>query len=85
MELLNNFLWKRIHLVKRLITEWREKQKWRRYNCCKIHTDLDEVQRCPACGNSGVSEIVLLRKSKLRRLVKKGKIWTKHPMQLYFK
>jgi len=63
--------------------EW-EKEEWRRYKCGN-YTDIDE-NHCTHCGiDDEPSKLVKVRKWKLRRLAKKGKVWTKHPVRWWRK
>ena len=70
-------LWQKLtQVIEKVKKEW-EKEEWKQYKCGN-YTDIDE-NHCPSCGmETEPSKIVKVRKWKLRRLVKKGKVWTKH-------
>ncbi len=72
------FRQKLTRIIKKVKKEW-EKEEWRRYECGN-YTDIDEENHCPHCGmDDEPNKLVRVRKWKLRRLAKEGKVWTKYP------
>jgi hypothetical protein len=55
------------------------KEPWKKCECGRI-TDPDE-DRCPMCGpyKNPKPELIELDENEIRKLVKEGKVWTKHP------
>lgn len=73
--------WQRvIYSIKNLANDL-ERREWRRYHCGN-YTDIDEL-RCPAHGlEDEPNKIVKLWRWQIRRLAKKGKVWTKYASDL---
>ncbi len=76
-------LWQRfLHIIKKIQKDW-GKQEWKLYKCGN-YTDIDE-KHCPGCGlNDEPNKIVNIRRWRVKRLAKKGRVWTKHPTRWWF-
>ena len=59
------------------------KEKWKQCNYCGITTDVDEKD-CPGRGLKDNPkhelQVVELEDEEVKKLYKKGKVWTKHPV-----